>query len=124
MSFVATKKIVAPPIIVKKIMARFPKHGGGHEYRLHAGKSLLGIVENLGDARVRRAPIPRQRASEKLSTRTHRKARVEVLQPPPGRIQNHDRGGRSPILALNESAVCDGQWWCIDGEKNTVSELY
>ncbi len=55
-------------------MARFPKHGGGHEYRLHAGKSLLGIVENLGDARVRRAPIPRQRASEKLSTRTHRKA--------------------------------------------------
>jgi hypothetical protein len=86
MSFVATKKIVTPPIITKKIMARFPKHGGGHEYRLHAGKSLLGIVENLGDARVRRAPTPRQRASEKLSTRTHRKARVEVLQPPPGRI--------------------------------------
>jgi hypothetical protein len=28
------------------------------------------------------------------------------------------------ILALNESAVCDGQWWCIDGEKNTVSDLY
>jgi hypothetical protein len=124
MSFVATKKIVAPPITAKNIMARFPQHGGGHEYRLHAGKPLLGIVEDLGDARIRRAPTRRQRASEKLSTRTYRKARVEVLQPPPGRVQNHDRGGRSLILALNESAVCDGQWWCIDGEKNTVSDLY